>query len=411
MRDRQLSDQAEPARHRVRLWLVLFAMLVTGATAQSYLLLMFPPLGRQLGMADLHSAGLLGGGALLGIVCAPLWGRLSERHGRLRILLAAQVLASFGWILMGVTISLRFGARIDIALTTALLLLARAIQVVGSAGMLPAALALIADRTALDRRTRGMGLIGAAYGLGGIIGGALMWNIGLADVGRLMAAFGAVGLIVFACLIFLRKTERDGGPIAARMAQIPWRQVLRRGSLALLISTLCGITAFGIVKQVTALYLEDVLGLPGELAVARTGMMMMGTAAAMVAVQALVIPFLTCRPEALQGAGAALAVVSLLICSTADGLFQVTTGVVALGIAVGLMLPGNLGSLSLRTGLQGQGEVAGLNVMAHSAGLVLGPLLGGTMHRLSPVSSYPLASVLMSVSLVLSWHIWRTRKI
>lgn len=387
-------------------WLVVFVILVIGATAQGYLLIISPPLGRALGLEDLHIVGFLGGGALLAVALAPLWGRMSERHGRLRVLVLAQGLAVLGWSLIALAIWLRFSARIGPQLTLLILVAGRAVQAAGTSGILPATVALIADRTPEAARTRAMSLVGAAYGAGGILGGALMWMIALSSAAWVFAGFAV--LIIMTLLLPGMLAPGATRPARATGA-LPWRRVLRPGSAALLCSTLTAITAFGIVKQVTGLWLHDHLNYPLDLAVSRGGLAMTMTAAAIILVQLVVVPFLRCRPEILQAAGAFLAVISLISCSAAPGFAVLLFGLSGLGIAGGLMLPGNLASLSLRTGESGQGEIAGLNVMAQSAGLVLGPVLGGVLHGLSPDWPYPAAAALMGVSLALSWRIWKTR--
>src|SRR5262249_36112141 len=98
--------------------------------------------------------------SLMQLFTAPLWGRLSDRVGRrpvLTVSMAASVLAYF-WICAAPALWMLFAAR---ALAGA------------CAGNIAAAQAYIADVTKPEDRAKGMGLIGAAFGLGFIIGPAL----------------------------------------------------------------------------------------------------------------------------------------------------------------------------------------------------------------------------------------------
>ncbi len=98
--------------------------------------------------------------SLAQLVTAPLWGRLSDRIGRRPILLASLTASVLAYLWLG-------GA-------TALWMLFAARAFSGAcAGNIAAAQAYIADVTAPEERARGMGLIGAAFGLGFIIGPAL----------------------------------------------------------------------------------------------------------------------------------------------------------------------------------------------------------------------------------------------
>lgn len=98
--------------------------------------------------------------SLAQLFSAPLWGRLSDRIGRRPVLLVSMAGASLSYIWLGFADELwtLFAAR---AFCGAM------------AGNLSAAFAYVADITGPESRARGMGLIGAAYGLGFIAGPAL----------------------------------------------------------------------------------------------------------------------------------------------------------------------------------------------------------------------------------------------
>src|SRR5258708_19177180 len=91
---------------------------------------------------------------------APVWGRLSDRFGRRPILLVSLVfsVASYLWLGFADALWMLYGAR----------LLAGA-----GAGNIAAAQAYVADVTPPEGRAKGMGLIGAAFGLGFTVGPAI----------------------------------------------------------------------------------------------------------------------------------------------------------------------------------------------------------------------------------------------
>src|ERR1700756_3597084 len=98
--------------------------------------------------------------SLMQLFAAPLWGRLSDRVGRrpvLMVSMAASVLA-YLWIGSAAALWMLFAAR---ALAGA------------CAGNIAAAQAYIADVTTKEDRAKGMGLIGAAFGLGFVFGPAI----------------------------------------------------------------------------------------------------------------------------------------------------------------------------------------------------------------------------------------------
>src|SRR5438552_12993244 len=98
--------------------------------------------------------------SLAQLVTAPLWGRLSDRVGRRPVLLATLAASVLAYLWLGAA--------------TALWMLFAARAFAGAcAGNIATAQAYIADVTKPEDRARGMGLIGAAFGLGFIIGPAL----------------------------------------------------------------------------------------------------------------------------------------------------------------------------------------------------------------------------------------------
>ncbi len=134
--------------------------------------------------------GLLGASyPLMQFIGAPLLGRLSDRWGRRPILLASQLGTFIGFIVLGYANALW------------LLFLARLIDGISGANI-STAQAVISDITTEKTRTQGLGLIGAAFGIGFVIGPILAF-IALALSGNnyhvpafVAAGFSAVSLLL-----------------------------------------------------------------------------------------------------------------------------------------------------------------------------------------------------------------------
>src|SRR6478736_1745262 len=95
--------------------------------------------------------------SLMSMVAAPLWGRLSDRVGRRPVLMASMAAAALAYVWL--------------ALADALWMVFAARAFAGAcAGNIAAAQAYVADITAPEARAKGMGMIGAAFGVGFIIG-------------------------------------------------------------------------------------------------------------------------------------------------------------------------------------------------------------------------------------------------
>ncbi len=98
--------------------------------------------------------------SLMQFLFAPVWGRLSDRVGRRPVILAGLIGSAVSYFAFGMadTLAMLFAARI----------------LAGIAGAnIPTAQAFIADSTTAENRAKGMGLVGAAFGLGFILGPAI----------------------------------------------------------------------------------------------------------------------------------------------------------------------------------------------------------------------------------------------
>jgi DHA1 family tetracycline resistance protein-like MFS transporter len=179
---------------------------------------------------------------------APLLGRLSDRYGRRPILIVSILGTLLGFLLLGVARSLwvLFASRILDGFT---------------GGNLNVAQAYITDVTDAKSRTRGLGMIGAAFGLGFIIGpvaGGLLSQWGFA-----VPAFAAAGLALINLLLVAfwlpeslpaekRATSRDPQPLISLTAMT--RAIQRPFTGALLVTRFFFGLAFAIFQTIFSLY-------------------------------------------------------------------------------------------------------------------------------------------------------------
>jgi DHA1 family tetracycline resistance protein-like MFS transporter len=98
--------------------------------------------------------------SLMQLIFSPILGRLSDKHGRRPVLLASIIGTGIGFLILG------------FATTLWLLFLGRILDGI-TGGNISTAQAYIADITTEENRAKGMGLIGAAFGLGFVFGPAI----------------------------------------------------------------------------------------------------------------------------------------------------------------------------------------------------------------------------------------------
>src|SRR3972149_2902489 len=140
---------------------VIFLMVLIDLVGFGLIIPILPYYAQRLGVGGLGFGALIGTYSLMQFVATIVLGRLSDRLGRRPILL--------------VTILFSFTGYLVFAFAGSYWVLFMARSLAGfSAGNISVAQAYIADITTQRDRSRGMGLIGAAVGLGLIRGPAFV---------------------------------------------------------------------------------------------------------------------------------------------------------------------------------------------------------------------------------------------
>jgi DHA1 family tetracycline resistance protein-like MFS transporter len=194
---------------------------------------------------------LVGIFSLIQLFFAPLFGKLSDRIGRKPVLLFSVIGSAVGFFVIG------------LADAAWMLFLGRIIDG-ASGGNIATAQACIADVTPPENRSKAMGIIGAAFGLGFIMGPALG---GLLATLSPQAPFYAAGLLslVNALLIWVRLPEtypadkRGDARAGATLGEV-FGETRRAFILLLLVASLLSTTGFAFIHVLFALFCGDRFG-------------------------------------------------------------------------------------------------------------------------------------------------------
>ena len=193
---------------------------------------------------------------LMQFIGAPILGRLSDRFGRQPILIASQLGTLAGFILLG------------FANTLWLLFLSRIIDGL-SGGNMSTAQAAISDSTNEKTRTQGLGLIGAAFGMGFILGPVIAFIV-LAASGQnyravaFTAAFFSLASILLTTFWFRETKTSDAPSSLARKAFsiAAMMDAVRRPQIGFLLAIMFFYqVAFGGYEQLFSLFTLTRLGM------------------------------------------------------------------------------------------------------------------------------------------------------
>ncbi len=164
--------------------------------------------------------------SLTQFISVSLWGRLSDRIGRRPVLLITLAGAMVSYIMLGFATNLW------------MMFAARALGGI-MAGNISAAFAYIADITTPENRAKGMGVVGAAFGLGFIAGpaiGGVLAGPDPVNANFQIPSFVAAGLSLTALLLAaVALKESLSEEIRARIAAKPRKSIYSqlKGALAL----------------------------------------------------------------------------------------------------------------------------------------------------------------------------------
>src|SRR5690349_8184195 len=140
--------------------LATLAVLVTAA--DTYVVVLALPdilTGVGVGLDELQEATPIIGGFLLGYTATlPLLGRVADLRGRVPVLIGCLLLFALGSLLTATAVSL--GPAVA----------GRGLQGIGAGGLVPATLALVADRWPPERRSVPLGVVGAVQEAGAVLG-------------------------------------------------------------------------------------------------------------------------------------------------------------------------------------------------------------------------------------------------
>jgi len=390
--------QKTTPQERIRGMGLLFVCLMTLGMGHSLFFAIFPPLARDLGLSEVQASAIFTLSAVLWVLMSPFWGRRSDVWGRKPVILLG--LVGFGISTGGLAVLLVIGQQGWLPLMTlyALMILIRSIFGFFGSGSPSAAQAYIADRTTREERTSGVAAIGAAFGMGTIIGpgfAAVLAAVHLLAPFFAVAVFALCGALAIA--LFLPERQK---PAATSKHTPPLKITDKRIRLFLFLGVTVS-TIGAAVMQVAAFFVMDTMHLTGQETAQVVGVGMMGMAMATLFAQLVIIPRTSASVRALLVMGILITMLGisfLLFPVMNTALF--TVSMTLQGLGSGLMRPAVAAGGSLAVEPEEQGAVAGFNSSTAAVGFVFVPVVLMPLYLYSPTAPFWVAFILSALMLL-----------
>ncbi len=394
-------DNPGGVNDRRRAYLVLFTCLVAVGMGQTVVFAVLPPLGREIGLAEIQVGAIVSASSITFFFASPIWGRVSDRWGRKRVLMIGLIGYTLGTVLFA---SGFYAAMVGLLAPTAafvFLTLARMAQASVMSATPPAAGAYVADITSMANRTRGMGGIGAANNLGSIIGPAIGGL--LATLSLLLPLYFAAGMTLIAAAgVWLLLPE----PI--RQVQTVKRARIRFTDPRILPFVVAGVVlfmGFAIAQQTLAFRFQDLLGLTGRETARLYGFAMMTAATMSLVAQGVVVQRFDFAPMTLLRTAVPILIAAFVIMTVAESRLPLFLAMGLLGFGMGMAAPGFMAGASLAVGQEDQGSVAGVSAACPPLGFTVGPLLGTGLYQIDPHLPYLVTTLIFIPLLVFTWRV------
>lgn len=364
---------------------IVFTTVVIDLIGFGIVLPILPLWAEEFGASPVQIGIITASYAVMQLIFAPILGRLSDRHGRRPVILMALTGTVAAFLLIGIAQSLL------------VIFLARVLQGVAGASY-AAAQAYVADVTSKEERAHGMGLIGAAFGIGFLLGPALGALFALIDP---RVPFFVAAALALANLVIAHRRLPESRVAGAPPARRAGLDLLRRSLASRRLAPLMWLT---FLTNFAFVGMESTFALFGERRL-DYGMVGMGLLFTYIGVLAafsqgyLVRRMVRHTGEArmlvigLAGTGA-----GLLFLAVSHSLAPLLAALAVLAVASGLVFSATSALISLSSGDDEQGSVMGLAASVASAARVAAPLAAGALFQhMDPAAPLVVGGVLFLV--------------
>ncbi len=352
---------------------------------------LLPYVGKIYQASDVQVGLLMASYSAAQFLFAPLWGRLSDGVGRRPVMLISLLGSTIGYTMFVFSHSLEW------------LFIARIVAGCAAANI-STAQAIVADCLPPDQRTKGMGMVGAAIGLGFVLGPALAGMLISDQSYTLPFTVAAIlsGLDLILAFFLLPETyhyRQDQHMEERRFSLRRLYEALHvRFVPRLLLISLLYYIAFSAMESIFALYGLKLFGMTAK----QNSAILFLVGIIMVIIQGGAIRHAAKRfgDRTLLIFGVWGVMAGLALMGISSSIPMLTFSVAIMAIASGFVAPSLTSLISQLSTDEVQGGILGLNQSMSSLGRIFGPLIGTFLFQyITPRAPFFVCALLIGIAL------------
>jgi MFS family permease len=359
---------------------------------------LLPLYSEKFGAPGWMNGAIVASFSLMQFGFAPWWGKLSDRIGRRPVLLVSNAGSAIAYSLFG------FASRFEGSTALWLLLASRVFAGICGANISVAS-AYIADVSPPEKRSKSMGLIGMAFGLGFILGPALgsfsAFRFGLPGPGFVASAICASNFL-FTSIFLVESVKPSREPQVRRVRLAQWKHTLRQPTVGFLVSLYFFATfSFAAFEVTIGMLLEKKFGYGPK------------TIGYFITYCGLLSAFI-------QGGGIGplikklgerkLLSIALVVVAAGLLLIPYASSMLGLLVALGVFAAGSgihrpplFGLISILTPENEQGAILGVTQSAGSLARIVAPVFAATLYEIRADLPYLICAAVALIAGIVAW--------
>ncbi|QFK72741.1 TCR/Tet family MFS transporter [Pradoshia sp. D12] len=372
------------------LFLVMFLVMV----GFGIIIPVLPFLAEEVGGTPTQLGLLMAVYSLMQLIFAPIWGKISDRIGRKPVMLIGIFGLALSFFIMAIANSLW------------IMFVARIIGGILSSANMPTTMAYVADITTEEDRGKGMGIIGAATGLGFIFGPAIGGILSKSSLNTPFLIAGILSTLTFLLVLIVLKESLTAEQLGKQSSgnKSMWMNFSGAASILFVLQCVVSLSMAGL-EATFAYFAANKAGID----TVQLGyiFMIMGFGSAIV--QGGLIGIMTKKwgeGRVIQ-IGLIVSIIGFILILFTNSFWTATLFITIFGLGNGLIRPA-VTALLTKTSTGGHGSSTGLLSSFDSLGRIIGPPLGGLLYSFAVGLPY-ISGAILTVGALLLYQVYHAQ--